>query len=116
MPRLISLMSDTDCEIEVEPKLNYSVVPLAWSLSQALVLGPAGFLYSSLCPAKPINGSGVWEYMRRKDLPSKHILTWARVPNSDHLSRLERLLHCTTVELFIAFVAGALRTHLRLLL
>ncbi|KHN74021.1 hypothetical protein Tcan_18632 [Toxocara canis] len=38
---------------------------------------------------------------------------WMRVAHTDQLLRAERILRAATVELFLAFVAGALRRHFR---
>uniref|UniRef100_A0A915BJZ3 Uncharacterized protein n=1 Tax=Parascaris univalens TaxID=6257 RepID=A0A915BJZ3_PARUN len=38
---------------------------------------------------------------------------WMRLANADQLLRAERILRAATVELFLAFVAGAIRRHFR---
>jgi hypothetical protein len=40
-------------------------------------------------------------------------VTWARISNMDQVMRAERVLRAQTIDLLLAFVAGALRRHLR---
>ncbi len=40
-------------------------------------------------------------------------VSWMRIANADQIFRAERILRAATVELMLAFVAGALRRHFR---
>lgn len=44
---------------------------------------------------------------------SRMKVTWCRIPNVDLLFRAERILRAATVDMFLAFAAGALRRHFR---